>query len=1203
MLISYAQNFEDVMLNRALSNVSCGFYIDVGANDPSIDSVTKLFYEKGWSGINIEPLSHHCNDLQRERTRDINLCCAVGEAIGDAEIWECEVRGWATLDGAARDLHCRSGHSGTLSRVPLRTLTSICEQHAQAEIHFLKIDVEGYERQVLEGMDFQRFRPWIIVIEATRPNSSEEIHEQWEHLLNEANYRFSYADGLNRYYLSNEHAELSLAFRYPPNILDNFKLAAQFTAEKRSNDLLSSLRALEERAILAEFHVDQMSRSISWRITAPIRRLKSICFSRPVYKHLLRRIVRHAIARPALRKITAFVSSCSPELKLRLAYAIAENSLPTSGKESSLSPRVQDIYRQLKAARAANYNKTGEQPASSSLLKAIEDYLPTQSPEQRQSRRPLMAYLSPLPPARSGIADYSAELLAELAKHYEIDLIQEDVTQAHQYGKVKSCADFLRNSHCYERVIYHFGNSSYHQHMFKLLEQVPGIVVLHDFFLGDICYYLETQAKNPHNFSRAIYTSHGYAALKERFNAPQLTDVIQKYPANLRILQQARGIIVHSQHAKGLAQHWYGVSFAEDWAVIPLLKTPPLTFSREQARLSLGIAQDEFVVCSFGLMSENKLNHRLLKAWLDSLLSQNGMLVFVGEVNEGAYGAIIRSVIEKTKKRIRIVGWVDMATYQNYLTAADIAVQLRSNSRGETSAAVLDCMNHGIPTIINANGSFAELPEDAVCMLPDHFQDQELIFALEALWQDGERRIALKSRAQQTVTNQHAPAACAARYKETIEQCYASKGLDDVIKHISCHAPLSEEACLKLAASIHKEFPVKCAAKQLFIDVSATCHNDLKTGIQRVVRALVWELIHSPPPGFRIEPVYLALDGGHYRYAREWTLTALGIATKELDDEPIDYASGDVMLMADFSGDYVINAEKHGIFDMLKNKGVKVQFIVYDLLPMLMPEHFPPGQFGFSAWIDAVARIADGAICISSSVAEDFKTWLKSYHPDCATHIDWFHLGADLEHSIPTSGFQKHHKQMLARLSTKPSFLMVGTIEPRKGHLQTIAAFTLLWHKGVDINLVIAGNEGWRGLPESMRRTIPSIVNLLRKHPEFGKRLFWLEGISDEYLESVYSASTCLIAAANGEGFGLPLIEAAQRKLPVIARDIPVFRELACQHAYYFSGEQPSDLADAITNWLELKARNQHPLPDSMPRLTWSQSAAMLIDKMRLNPT
>jgi glycosyltransferase involved in cell wall biosynthesis len=172
---------------------------------------------------------------------------------------------------------------------------------------------------------------------------------------------------------------------------------------------------------------------------------------------------------------------------------------------------------------------------------------------------------------------------------------------------------------------------------------------------------------------------------------------------------------------------------------------------------------------------------------------------------------------------------------------------------------------------------------------------------------------------------------------------------------------------------------------------------------------------------------------------------------------------------------------------------------------------------------------------------------------------------------------------------------MVGTIEPRKGHLQTIKAFEQLWAKGVEINLVIVGGEGWKSVPDVQRRTIPLIIETLRNHPELGRRLFWLEGISDEYLEMVYGASTCLIASSEGEGFGLPLIEAAQHGLPILARDIPVFREVAGDHAIYFSGSQAMDIATAIEEWLDRNDAGNVPSTANMPWQTGAESAEKIL--------
>lgn len=239
--------------------------------------------------------------------------------------------------------------------------------------------------------------------------------------------------------------------------------------------------------------------------------------------------------------------------------------------------------------------------------------------------------------------------------------------------------------------------------------------------------------------------------------------------------------------------------------------------------------------------------------------------------------------------------------------------------------------------------------------------------------------------------------------------------------------------------------------------------------------------------------------------------------------------------------------------------------------------------------MSAVAQWADGTICISRSVANDLAEWiekleLQRFRP---FNIGWFHLGADIQSSVPTKGLPEDADLVVDTLRKYPTFLMVGTIEPRKGHHQTLKAFEQLWEKGVSLNLVLVGKKGWM---------VDELASLLSEHSQLDKHLYWLEGISDEYLEIIYTSSTCLIAASEGEGFGLPLIEAAQKKLPIIARDIPVFREVAGENAYYFDGLDPKDLVEAVQDWLILYEMKQHPRSDSMRWQTWKQSAEQFLN-------
>lgn len=225
-MISYAQAKEDIYLWRALAprvHHSVGFWIDIGGYDPVIDSVTKTFYDCGWRGINVEPLAENHARFVRDRERDTNIQAAATDRSGDVEFHEIVGHQLGTMVEKFADRHAATGFERRKIVVPGMTLTEICEQHAPAEIHFLKIDVEGHEGKVLAGMDFTRFRPWMLVIEATEPNTSAPTFHEWDHAVIAAGYTFAYTDVLNRYYVANEHADLASVFAIPA---DDYILAS-----------------------------------------------------------------------------------------------------------------------------------------------------------------------------------------------------------------------------------------------------------------------------------------------------------------------------------------------------------------------------------------------------------------------------------------------------------------------------------------------------------------------------------------------------------------------------------------------------------------------------------------------------------------------------------------------------------------------------------------------------------------------------------------------------------------------------------------------------------------------------------------------------------------------------------------------------------------------------------------------------------------
>ena len=626
-------------------------------------------------------------------------------------------------------------------------------------------------------------------------------------------------------------------------------------------------------------------------------------------------------------------------------------------------------------------------------IDAMEQYLQrkhakTPAPLAATPRQKL-AYVSPLPPARSGIADYSAELLPELSKYYDIDVIvqqDEDVADPWilAHCPIRSPQWLLEHADTYDRVLYHFGNSAFHQHMFDLLERVPGVVMLHDFFLSGIQAHRDITCAAPQAWVDALYASHGYMAVLARYTAADIADVIWKYPANLPVLQRALGIIVHGESSRTLARRWYGERAGSNWHVIPLLRVPTPQDDRAAIRREFGLDEDAVLVCSFGLLGPTKLNHRLLDAWLASSLAANdkAYLVFVGENHNGDYGQSLLNTIaaSNAKQRIRITGWADMKTFRNYLVAADMAVQLRTLSRGETSGTVLDCMNHGVATIVNAHGSMADLDPDGVWMLPDEFCDADLVAALTDLAQNPARRHELGARAVEIVRTRHAPAACGRAYHEAIEGTYQTTQdqLPGLLARVA-GIGLPENEHAPMATCLARNFPPQPRLRQLLVDISGLIHPQGQDADSRpdtqILHAILKTWIDQPPQGFQVKPVYADSRILGYRYARQYMLQRLGVPDDWSKDEPVEAWSGDVFIGLDSPA--VFAPEQQAYLQGWHDDGVRIWFFINDLSPVLTPENFPPHVYeAFQRWMDGMSQF-DGVVCVSRAVADDVRSWLS----------------------------------------------------------------------------------------------------------------------------------------------------------------------------------------------------------------------------------
>lgn len=623
----------------------------------------------------------------------------------------------------------------------------------------------------------------------------------------------------------------------------------------------------------------------------------------------------------------------------------------------------------------------------------------------------------------------------------------------------------------------------------------------------------------------------------------------------------------------------------------------PLDISEAESQKFLtrfGINQP-FVLYSGGADIRKNLNRLVLAyANLPSALRDAHQLVLAGRMPEGEVAALLQSAksVGINRDQLRFTGYVtdeELACFYNICTAFVMpslheGFGLPVLEAMACGAAVIGANTTSIPEVIGRSDAQFD-PYDEVSIsykLAQVLGDRSFRAELSAHGLEQSKKFSWDESAKRTIGALVDLQSRSAGNLQVVDNKNFYSALTNAIAGV-VPPNISDGEMLNIARDVSR-IQTDEGHRQLLLDISELVQRDAGTGIQRVTRSILKELLASPPDGYEVAPVYATQDRSGYRYARHFTARFCDV-TSDQDDDVIDYRPGDVFLGLDLQHHIVIAQKDY--LDSLRRDGVKVVFVVYDLLPVLMPQVFPSGaETIHKEWLDTLMGF-DGAVCISRAVADEMVSWQKINGPQRMRpfKIDWFHLGADVKNSVPTHGMPDHATPVLHEIGMRPTFLMVGTVEPRKGNAQTLRAFELLWSNDLDINLVIVGKQGW---------LVDTLAQNIRQHSEFGKRLYWLEGISDEYLDKVYSSSTCLIAASEGEGFGLPIIEAAQNKLPIIARDIPVFREVVGEHALYFSGPEPKALAESVKSWLELNALDKAPQSINMPWLTWKESAGQL---------
>lgn len=381
--------------------------------------------------------------------------------------------------------------------------------------------------------------------------------------------------------------------------------------------------------------------------------------------------------------------------------------------------------------------------------------------------------------------------------------------------------------------------------------------------------------------------------------------------------------------------------------------------------------------------------------------------------------------------------------------------------------------------------------------------------------------------------------------------------------------------------SASRATPAIQSRRRLFVDLAVISRHDAGTGIQRVVRALALTLVEEGAKEWDL--YFVAADRRRPYHTISWP-EAIGI----IDPAAIEGRPGDIFLGLDFSLDTIRRYRRQ--LTRFRRNGGQFWFLICDLLPLEKPEWFSPNNvIRYRAWLDTIVGISDGFLCISAQTDSDLRRALEAHYgltDGYRTSI--VPMGFDIRESLLDRGATESQPASV-RFDTSISFsLMVGTLEPRKGHADVLAAFSELWRQGAENRLVMIGRVGWQ---------IEALRNAIRTHPEYGGKLLWFEDVDDLELERIYQACDGVIIASHAEGFGLPLIEALGHNKPVLARDLPIFTIHKDLGVRYFPADAgPLNLATHIERWVKDVQGGQ--IKVVRPDAGWQESVKALLSSI-----
>lgn len=725
------------------------------------------------------------------------------------------------------------------------------------------------------------------------------------------------------------------------------------------------------------------------------------------------------------------------------------------------------------------------------------------SRQQRDANRKLRVALISSWGCHCGIAEYTEQLVQRFNERWQLDIYADDRSASFVDDRMRVAWSIdvpdsvteLLSQHPFDRY-----DVLLFQHQPSLFTITPALAE-----------------------QMALLEEQGVVVVLELHATKPLVRDFSDFPNAISALSEISRIIVH--HVDDL-NNLLKLGFADNVALVPHGAFDNLShFSfdqNQQVRSRLGV---EILVSTFGFALPHKgvdLIIRALPELEKRLGKRTGLLAITSALDARSLETLAfwKAVAEEVGVADRITWITDYQPISeciHLLAESDVVVFPYRDTLESASGAVTIGLSSQRPVIVSRTGIFSDLKSCTYAMSGSDVED--IIDAVINIQKNTEIR---------TTLLKHQLAWLESRSWSMISQRYEAMCQGLVLDKKQAHD--EQERSEKLVSR-----------KQLLVDVSTLYQRDGQSGIQRVVRCILKELERQPPVGFVIRPV-CSSDGHQYRYCAKFSPENPEMVL--WDQQVVSYQAGDFFLGLDLTAHLFPTVT--GALSLMRSSGVRICYVLYDILPLKYPHWFPPGLPDmFKRWLIGLSEFADQIMAVSQFSAEQVKIWLHENQLDSSVFVDTFFLGADFER-IPSSPDGTVNNTILQKLDRAKTCIAVGTVEVRKGYDQLLDAFEILWAQDPSINLIIVGRPGWHA---------DILIARIRAHPLLGTRLFWFDAAADHLLERCYQLSSVLISASYQEGFGLPLIEAAQRGLKVVARDIPVFREVMNNQAFYFSGE------------------------------------------------